>query len=94
MTMHLIYMVSFCVIQCIMNNYTHARVQMHLLTCMHTYITETSVEVVCCYVLYMFYLQDRALFWVCYHNDLVRTQELLSLGANVHCHNDDWVSYM
>ena len=39
----------------------------------------------------VFYLQDDALFWTCHRGDDVRAQELLSLGANVNYHNNDFV---
>ena len=49
--------------------------------------------VIILYVFSVFYLQDRALYWVCDHGDVVRAQEILSLGANINYHYDEWVSY-
>ena len=43
----------------------------------------------------VFYLQNHALYWACHYGDVVRAQELLSLGANVNYRNNDagYVSY-
>ena len=38
------------------------------------------------------YLQDRALYWACRYGDIVRAQELLSLGVNVNYHHESEVS--
>ena len=60
--------------------------------------TETSAPVVCVLSLHMysvFYLQNRAFYWACDRGDVVRAQEVLSLGVDVNYHyNDDYqVSY-
>ena len=34
-------------------------------------------------------MQDRALYWACYNDDVVRAQELLALNANVNYHYSD-----
>ena len=41
----------------------------------------------------VFYLQGRALYYACADGNLVRAQELLSMGTNVNYHHDDYVSY-
>ena len=73
---------------------------MHGIVCMlvaHntcTILTETSAPVVCAVIIHVysvFYLQDLALYCACYHGNVVRTQELLLLGASINYH--DRVSY-
>ena len=63
----------------------------HINTC--TIHTETSAPVVCVslYMFSVFYVQDNALWWACDRGDVVRAQELLSLGANINYHRQ--VSY-
>ena len=61
--------------------------------------TETSAPVVCAVIIHciymycVFYLQDYALWYACHYGDVVRAQELLSQGANINYHRDDYVSY-
>ena len=45
------------------------------------------------YMYYVFYLQDHALWYACHYGDVVRAQELLSLGGNVNYHHEEQVSY-
>ena len=42
----------------------------------------------------VFYSQGSALYWACYHGNVVKAQELILLGANVNYHHDERVSYM
>ena len=52
---------------------------------------------VCAVIIHVFvfylHVQDRALFYASYHGNVVRAQELLSLGANINYYHDEWVSY-
>ena len=43
----------------------------------------------------VFYQQDSALYWACHYGDVVKAQELLSLGANMNYHqrSKEAVSY-
>ena len=45
------------------------------------------------YMYPVFYLQDCALYWACCYGNVVRAQELLSLGANINYHYGGHVSY-
>ena len=47
----------------------------------------------CAVIIQVFYLQDQSLWWACYHGDVVRAQELLSIGANINYHYKYEVSY-
>ena len=58
-------------------------------TCTIRIRQHASVVYMCCH--YTCVLQDCALWWACVYSDVVRAQELLSLGTNINYHHDEQV---